>query len=271
MSTFRHFAWNASRVIAHNGGIASRALYQAANLYRKAYNNLNYDMETNGEFNLMRKMEICSINTVFDVGANKGEYTQACLNNFARAKIHAFEIAPPTYRKLIANVKSDRVIFNSFGLSNKKGSLVLNYSPDDDGSSSLVAGSVIHHGEWEEIDVDVITGDDYCMQNNITAIDLLKVDVEGAEHLVFEGFSRTLSEENISAVQFEFGMVNIYSKFLLKDFYELFGRYGFIMGPVMPTGIDFRDYDTRDEDFQGPPNFFAVHKSRTDLIDVLRK
>jgi len=53
-------------------------------------------------------------------------------------------------------------------------------------------------------------------------------------------------------------MVNIYSKFLLKDFWDLFTRYDFVLGPIR---VDFKEYNTRDENFQGPPNFFAVHKS----------
>ena len=74
-------------------------------------------------------------------------------------------------------MSSERVIFNKFGLSDTKGGFELNYNPDDDGSSSLVAGGNIHDGLWEKINVEVITGDDYCKYNNINSIDLLKVDV----------------------------------------------------------------------------------------------
>jgi hypothetical protein len=100
---------------------------------------------------------------------------------------------------------------------------------------------------------------------------LLKVDFEGAEHIVFNGFSESFKTGSISAVQFEFGMVNIYSKFLLKDFWEFFSKHGFVLGPVMPQGIYFKEYNTRDENFQGPPNFFAVHKSKPKIIEAVRR
>ena len=226
MSSLRQLAWNTSRLIAQNGGPVSRALYHMANLYTKTYNNHNYNMDNNGEYYVLDKLSNTTIETVFDVGANKGDYTNACLRRFRSAKIHAFEIAPPTYRKLTGNVSSERVIFNKFGLSDTKGSFELNYNPDDDGSSSLVAGGNIHDGLWQKINVEVITGDQYCKDNNINSIDLLKVDVEGAEHLVFDGFSESFKSDSISAVQFEFGMVNIYSKFLLKDFWDFFRNMG---------------------------------------------
>jgi FkbM family methyltransferase len=271
MSNLRQLAWNTSRLIAQNGGPVSRIIYQMANLYTKTYNNLNYSMDNNGEYYVLDKLSNTAIETVFDVGANKGDYTNACLPRFKNAKIHAFEIAPPIYQKLTGNVSSERVIFNKFGLSDTNGSFELNYNPDDDGSSSLVAGGNIHDGLWEKINVEVITGDDYCKDNNINSIDLLKVDVEGAEHLVFNGFSESFKTGSISAVQFEFGMVNIYSKFLLKDFWEFFSKHGFVLGPVMPQGIDFKEYNTRDENFQGPPNFFAVHKSKPKIIEAVRR
>src|ERR1700682_5686554 len=163
-----------------------------------------------------------------------------------------------------------KVCLNNFGLSNSRGSIEINYNPDDDGSSSLIEGRNIHDGLWEKVQVNVIKGDDYLTEREISSVDLLKVDVEGAEHLVFDGFSESFASSSISAVQFEFGMVNIYSKFLLRDFWELFSKHGFVIGPLMPRGVEFKEYNTRDEDFEGTPNFFAVHKTRTAMIDAVR-
>jgi hypothetical protein len=73
----------------------------------------------------------------------------------------------------------------------------------------------------------------------------------------------------ISAVQFEFGMINIYSKFLLKDFWHFVSKYGFVIEPIMPKGIDFKVYNPRDENFQGLPSFLAVHKSRPKIIEAV--
>jgi hypothetical protein len=53
-------------------------------------------MDNNGEYYVLDKLSNTTIDTVFDVGANNGDYTNACLSRFKNAKIHAFEIAPPT-------------------------------------------------------------------------------------------------------------------------------------------------------------------------------
>jgi hypothetical protein len=94
--------------------------------------------------------------------------------------------------------------------------------------------------------------------------------VEGAEHLVLEGFTDSFERGIISAVQFEFGMINIYSKFLLKDYWQFFSQYGFAIGPIMPKGVAFKDYNPRDENFQGSPNFFAVHKTKSMIMEAVK-
>jgi hypothetical protein len=115
----------------------------------------------------------------------------------------------------------------------------------------------------------VQTGDDYVSAEGLSRIDFLKIDVEGAEHLVLEGFEKTFSREAIDLVQFEYGKVSILTHFLLLDYYRLFESKGFVVGKLFPDGVDFRPYSLDHEDFIGP-NFVACRKARTDLIDALR-
>ncbi|MGU3537674.1 FkbM family methyltransferase [Methylobacterium sp. A54F] len=229
-------------------------------------------MSTNGEFNLLRNLETCGIRTVFDVGANRGDYVGACLRHFPDAQIHAFEIVPATFRKLEDNFgRTDGVRLNAFGLSNARQSLDIQYNPDHDGTSSLIAESTrIHAADWKTVPARVETGDDYCRANAIERIDFLKIDVEGAEHLVLEGFADMLAGGRILSIQFEYGLANIYSKFLLNDFWRTLTAHGFRVGPIMPRGVAFKPYDPMDEDFQGAPNYFAAHASRSDIIDRVR-
>jgi FkbM family methyltransferase len=268
MSALRQAAWKCSLFIANNGGFVSRAIYRMADIYTKAYNNLNYSMEENGELRVLNRLASRDFKTVFDVGANRGDYTALCLARFPSATIHSFEIVPATFKKISENVKSDRAILNDIGLSNSKGSFELNFNPDNDYYSSLVEGNNTS-SSWKKIIVNTITGDEYCSDRHITSIDLLKIDVEGAEHMVLAGFKDSFERGAISVVQFEFGLANIYSKFLLKDYWDFFGKHGFVLGPIMPTGVAFRDYNELDENFQGPPNFLAVRKTKTDLIEAV--
>jgi FkbM family methyltransferase len=231
---------------------------------------MNYDMATNGELHLLDSLVGHDIKTVFDVGANKGEYTKHCLQRFPNAEVHAFEIVPATFQKLKSELAgNNRAMIQPFGLSNRSGVTEINFNPRDDGISSLVAGEGIHKGSWQTLAVEVKTGDEYVSSHDIKNIDLLKIDVEGGESYVLEGLNQALSDQKIGVVQFEFGMANIYSKFLLNDYWQLFGKHDFAIGPLMPKGVRFRQYNPRDEDFQGPPNFVAVHRSRPNIINAL--
>ena len=268
-----NLAWKVSRILARNGGPFSRFLYSAATIYSRSYKNLDYDMASNGEFLLLDRLSRLDIRIVFDIGANKGDYASACLSRFPDAFVHAFEIVPVTFRKLQDNLASlGRVRLNEYGLSNTTETLEINYNPDHDGASSLLSGiKAIHDDTWQRMPVRVTTGDEYVRDNSVPLIDILKIDVEGAENLVLEGFRDTLAQGRVSSIQFEFGLANIYSKFLLNDFWSLLGEHGFVLGPIMPNGVDFKDYDPHDEDFQGAPNYFAVHRDRADMIAAVRR
>ena len=104
----------------------------------------------------------------------------------------------------------------------------------------------------------------------VERIDLLKVDVEGAEHLVFDGFGAAMDAGQIDVIQFEYGKVNIITHFLLRDFYDFLETRGYQVGKLFPDHVDFRPYALEDEDFLGP-NYIAVRKVRADIIDALRK
>ena len=113
-----------------------------------------------------------------------------------------------------------------------------------------------HRWAGERIDCAVMRGDEFLTREGISRVDFLKLDVEGAEHLVLEGLEGALREGKVRFVQFEYGRVNILTRFLLRDFYELFRSYGYVVGKIYPDHVDFRDYDLGDEDFLGP-NYLA--------------
>jgi len=265
---------NVFRSVAHRGGFAAESIFKIANLYVQTYKNHNHDSATNGEFLILDRLRILDIRTVFDVGANAGYYTLACLQRFGDAHIHAFEPVPATAQKLASNLGGRKnITINPFGLADSAGLLDIHYNPDPalDGLSSLV-GTTVHAflPGWVKTSVDFQTGDAYCLERGVTSIDLLKIDVEGAEDRVLRGFERMFNAEAISAVQFEFGMCNIDTKFLLKDFWRFFKDRGFVIGAVMPRGVRFKEYDYWDEDFRGPTNFLATHRSRPDYVRILK-
>ena len=57
---------------------------------------------------------------------------------------------------------------------------------------------------------------------------------------------------------------------MLIDFYNFFEAHDYIVGKIFPKKVEFRKYNFVYDDFIGP-NFIAVKKSETKLIDLLSK
>jgi FkbM family methyltransferase len=213
------------------------------------------------------------VETIFDVGSNQGEWTRMARQMFPTANIHAFEIIPEVYKKFINNgVIDSHVMPNNFGLGAETGTIQMKYCPDNDVYSTYLTrmspGAITDmFFEWREC--LIATGDLYVRMNNVQEIDILKIDVEGAEHLVIEGFNGFMKTEKIGLIQFEYGLANIVSKWLLVDAYELLSPMGYILGKLGPGGVNFKNYDLLDENFIGP-NIVAVHQTRQDLLTALK-
>ena len=226
--------------------------------------NFNYDHDSNGERWILKTLADAKLLTnAFDVGANQGDWTALVLEVNPSAVVHSFEICPPTFQKLSTRFAEDkRVILNESGLSDSEGEIEMKYSTDDTLSSMF---EVVCSQRVQAIRAKVTRGKDYCLRRNLEAISFLKVDVEGAEHLVLSGFDDLLNPARIPIVQFEYGMVNIVTKFLLRDFYSFFERRGYKVGKLFPKRVRFRDYRFEDEDLRGP-NFVAASAERVPLL-----
>ena len=116
--------------------------------------------------------------------------------------------------------------------------------------------------------IELVTGDSFMKENKIEKIDFLKLDIEGAELNALQGFEKSLSENKIRMIQFEYGYINITSKNLLVDYYDFFKKYNYLLGKIYPKTVEFRNYKFKHEDFIGP-NFIVVHESDISLKNLL--
>jgi len=237
-------------------------------------------MHTNGEEWLLHELQKQKqIKCVFDVGANTGDWLVLCRKHHPNVSIHAFEIAPPTFAKLSKNTAAfSNIKLNPLGLSDSSGEIDVFLDDSADYLTSAyreVFGpefEAFNRGEkdrsFKAIKARVVRGDVYARENNIQTIDFLKVDVEGMEKSVLRGFSDMLQKGSIQLIQFEYNTTNIASKFLLRDAYQLFNEFGYVVGKLYPNYVEFRKYHYRHEDFCGL-NMIAVHKDNLDLQKLL--
>jgi FkbM family methyltransferase len=253
------------RFIAKNRQHAPvRALHRLASFIEEAYENDEWDMSANGETALIRRLAPAQFKTVFDVGAHVGGWSTEALRFWPGARAHLFEVAPPTFERLKRDIGlAARATLNPFGLSDAAGAREMFFFPEH---PHLTCDMPRHAFAATPFTARLLDGDTYLDEHGIHTIDFMKVDVEGAEHLVFKGFSRAIREGRIHGMQFEYGAFSIQTRVLLADYYEMLSR-DYWIGKIFPSGIEFRDYDWTMENFRFS-NFACVSRRRPDLRDL---
>ncbi len=236
----------------------------------RLYENRNHDIYSNGELTVLRKLSKINPSVVIDGGANIGNYSLLVSEFCPKTQIYAFEPVKSTKKKLEENTSHrDNIYCIEKGLYKSNCSKEINLYTSDT-HCSIVDIQGLDYKSYEKQTIQLIKGDDFLTNNKISQVDLLKIDVEGAEYDVIMGFEQHINEGKIKMIQFEYGYINISTKILLIDFYEYFESKGYIIGKIFPKTVEFRNYEFKYEDFLGP-NYIAVKKTETDLINLLIK
>jgi FkbM family methyltransferase len=170
----------------------------------------------------------------FDIGANIGLFAITASKKIQTGKIFAFEPSPKTYERLSENIKlnkgSNLVYPQNIALSNQRNSLDFYLSLDGfDAWNSFTLAQV--GSTFQRVKIDTISLDIFCSNNNISRIDLIKIDVEGWELPVLEGARHTIekyspdfliefTEENAVASGFKCSMLFDFLKEYGYHWYE---------------------------------------------------
>lgn len=225
------------------------------------YQNLNISGESNFLKNYLNKIKHPII---FDIGANKGEYSKLCKNINKNAKILCFEPHPKTFMRLQENINNNQITLINKALSDKTKKLPLYDCKANDGSShaSLWADVIekVHGKESICHEVDVTTVDNIVNKFNIKKIDLLKIDVEGDEINVLKGSKETLNNNMIEVIQFEFTQINSTSRTFMKDFFDILEEK-YTLNRLLPNELlPLEKYDPTMHEIYAYQNIIAVRK-----------
>jgi FkbM family methyltransferase len=139
---------------------------------------------------------------VFDVGAHVGMWSLLVARRNPAARIHAFEPAAAAVDRLCSHValnRAGRVVVNPVAVGAEDAERAFFPATANTGASSFYWRS----SDQIETRVPVVTLDSYVERERIERVDLIKVDVEGAEALVFKGASRLLASDAAPIVFFE--------------------------------------------------------------------
>ena len=164
---------------------------------------------------------------VINIGANIGYFTLLAAREVGPdGKVFAFEPFPQTVELLKKNILIsgfENVIIESKAVSNKT-----------DFATLLTGGSSLHNfiskkkfPQLTEIKVPTITVDEFLKHKNIN-IDLILIDAEGQESLIFEGMKNTLQSQNLEVI-FEFNPFTLeFSDTNPNDLLDQIQKMGFL-------------------------------------------
>ena len=201
---------------------------------------------------------------IFDVGSNKGQFLSLILDNVSAKdfSVHCFEPGHETFRMLFESFNKDkRIKLNNIGLGREKGSALLHYDKIGSGLASLTKRKLQHFNIdfSKEEKVEINTLDNYCAENSIDHIHLLKLDIEGHELDALAGAKEMFASKSIDMVTFEFGGCNIDTRTFFQDFWYFFNEANFKIFRITPSGYlhPLRSYTEIYEQFR-TINFIAI-------------
>jgi FkbM family methyltransferase len=185
--------------------------------------------------------------TVFDVGANSGQFARIMHPRFPAASFHCFEPTPAAFTTLSAWAATvPRVVPVHAALGEVAGTMAMNLHTDHDTSSSLLATTAQNEALYpfmaaqSKIDVKVMRLDDYVagLAAPLAGDILLKLDVQGFEAPVLRGAPKLLAQVRACITE-----VNI------DELYQGQSRFADIVALMTAAGLQYagnfhQEYDT---------------------------
>lgn len=206
---------------------------------------------------------------VFDVGANRGDFTAAILaaadNAAVRVTVYAFEPNPEVAADLTRRFARDpRVRIVEAAVSDVEGTAPLFGAAGGSECASLVR----RNREAPDAPplVPLITLAAFLESSAVGRVDLLKLDIEGAELSALRGLGRWLTPATVPVVLFEYGGTTLDAGHRLRDFFDLFQPTGYRVAKLFPRWADVRTYEARYDNFYYS-NWLAIPASPTGQND----
>ena len=140
---------------------------------------------------LIKKNDIC-----FDVGSNIGYFSLLFASHSKNVEVHAFE--PVNFN--VAIMKANSILNNLENITLNQTAVgefdsTINFSVSKDSAYSSIINTQ-RRPEDCQIEVPLISLDKYIELNLIKRVDILKIDVEGAEEMVINGANNLLGDLN---------------------------------------------------------------------------
>ncbi len=177
---------------------------------------------------------------IFDIGSRDCQESVRFSQYYKNANIYAFECNPSTIPLCKKNISShkkihltekavtDKVGVVTFYPINTKKTISVHKDGNPGASSLFRANGSIKNEVFfqDKIKVKATTLDSFTKKEKINHVDIMWVDVQGAEMLVLKGFSNGL--KNVGIIHIELEFVEIYKKqALFNEVKKFLNKHGF--------------------------------------------
>jgi FkbM family methyltransferase len=183
------------------------------------------------------------------------------LRAYPSSTIFAFEPSKITFNVLSERLSSDkRVTLVNQAAGKVSGYAYLFSDQPASGMASMTKRDLSHIGlsfDHKE-KVEVVALGQWCSENMLSSIDVLKLDVEGHELDTIQGLGEMIS--SIRLVQFEFGGTSLDTRNFFKDYWEILTRNSFAIFRATPHGpMEIPQYEEALEQFAFSTYYAVQH------------
>lgn len=192
---FRKFGFNLSKI--ENSKTNSFSLINQQ--YGKS--NLLYNF-----FSILKKQNFNPI-VIYDIGANKGLWTNNCFIFFPDATYYLFEPQIDLKKDiddLFFNKKNIQLF--SVGVGNKTCELSFTIHDRDDSCTFRLSAEEAKEKGLHQVHLPMVQLDTFAIENNLKSPSILKIDAEGFDLEVLEGAKKLVQEAEI--IMIEVGIMN---------------------------------------------------------------
>ncbi len=198
------------------------------NIIRSALNLLHIDLTKNLEYDRLTKLIMKKVlkadSNCIDVGCHKGEILDIVLKVAPQGNHFGFEPIPYLYNDLKKKYSGKATIL-PYALAAENGSSTFQHVKNAPAYSGIKKRKYnTDHPDIQEINVELKKLDDIIDPS--IKIDLIKIDVEGAELMVLQGATQLIKRDKPFVV-FEFGLgASDYYGTKPDDLFQLFSQTG---------------------------------------------
>ncbi|MEL6927859.1 MAG: FkbM family methyltransferase [Cyanobacteria bacterium J06600_6] len=217
--------------------------------------------DLNSEIAAARSVIKTASPTIFDVGANNGEWSLLMSQLFPQAQLYLFEPQPDCQQTIVSKQLPNMELV-PYAVSSSVRQTKIYTTAATSGIASLHPRQDTYFEQYDffPLDIQTITLDRLISDRQIEQVDFLKMDIEGHELDALKGAQHSLESKKIKALSFEFGSGNINSRTFFRDFWDLLHPYGYQIYRILPSARLMRidEYYEDCEYFRGVTNYLAV-------------